>query len=308
MKSPTEALRGLFSRKNSRPSESMTAPAERLALPALLLHAEKIAANLQVGTHGRRRAGSGEDFWQFRPYNAGEPATAIDWRQSARSPIDNTFWVRERERENAQSLLIWCDPSPSMDWRSAATLPTKLERAQLCTLALAGAALRGGEKAGLLTGPEAGRTFAGRQVLGRLGEALLHSSPDEPELPPLDGIPPQTDLVLISDFLWEEDRIDAVLKHCANRPVRTHLLCILDPGERSLDQKGRIRFSGLEGGVLTLPAVESLGPAYEQAMSAHLAALQGSAGRLHADCVMHDTSQDPLPALLALHLAMGGGR
>ncbi|GAD25453.1 hypothetical protein NBRC3257_0452 [Gluconobacter thailandicus NBRC 3257] len=308
MKSPTEKLRGLFSRRNRTSPDSMTAPAERLALPALLLHAEKIAASLQVGTHGRRRAGSGEDFWQFRPYHAGEPATSIDWRQSARSPIENTFWVRERERENAQSLLIWCDPSPSMDWRSAATLPTKRERAQLCTLALAGAALRGGERAGLLTGPEAGRAFAGRQILGRLGEALLHSSPTEPDLPPLAGLPPQTDLVLISDFLWEEERIEALLKQCANRPVRTHLLCILDPGERTLNQTGRIRFSGLEGGVLTLPAVESLGAAYEQAMSAHLDALRKSATHLHVDCVMHDTSQDPLPALLALHLAMGGGR
>lgn len=308
MKSPIETLRSLFSSQNRPSPASLTAPAERLALPALLLQAEKIAASLQAGTHGRRRSGSGEDFWQFRPYHSGEPATAIDWRQSARSPIENTFWVRERERENAQSLLVWCDPSASMDWRSSNQVPTKRERAQLCTLALAGAALRGGERAGLLTGPEAGRVFGGAQVLSRLGEALLHASTDEPELPPLNALSPQTDLVLISDFLWEEDRIEAVLKHCASRPVRVHLLCILDPGERSLNQTGRIRFSGLEGGVLTLPAVESLNSAYEHAVAAHLDALKASAANLHADCIVHETSQDPLPALLALHLAMGSGR
>lgn len=90
--------------------------------------------------------------------------------------------------------------------------------------------------------------------------------------------------------------------------MRTHLLCILDPAERELKRSGRIRFEGLEGGVLTLPAMESLGSAYEQAMNAHLAALKQSAASLHADCIMHDTSQNPLPALLALHMALGGGR
>ncbi|WP_245528477.1 DUF58 domain-containing protein [Gluconobacter morbifer] len=286
----------------------MTAPAEALPLPALVLHAERIASSLYAGVHGRRRTGSGEDFWQFRPYHPGEPATAIDWRQSARSPMENTFWVRERERENAQSLMLWCDPSASMEWRSSNALPTKEERARLCTLALAAAALRGGERVGLLTGPETGRAFAGRQVLPRLAEALLHPRENEPDLPPVALIPTRADLVVVSDFLWEEDRIDAFLRDCSRHPVRTHLLCILDPEERSLHQAGRIRFEGLEGGVLTLSAMESLDQAYDQAMTAHLDALTRSAASLHVDCILHNTSHDPLPALLALHMAMGAGR
>ena len=308
MKSPSDTLRSFFRRNRGASSGASSAQAESLPLPALVLEAEKIAASLQSGVHGRRRSGPGEDFWQFRPYHAGEPATSIDWRQSARSPVEDTFWVREREHENAQSLMLWCDPSPSMQWRSSDTLPTKTERAQLCTLALASASLRGGERAGLLTGIEAGRALAGRQVLPRLAASLLRQDADEPEFPRMSLVPPRSDLVVISDFLWDEDRIDTFLKTCASRPVRTHLLCILDPAERELKRTGRIRFEGLEGGVLTLPAMESLGPAYEQAMNAHLAALKQSAASLHADCIVHDTSQNPLPALLALHMALGGGR
>lgn len=31
-------------------------------------------------------------------------------------------------------------------------------------------------------------------------------------------VPARSDLVVISDFLWDEDRIDAFLKTCASRP------------------------------------------------------------------------------------------
>ncbi|GBD56969.1 DUF58 domain-containing protein [Gluconobacter wancherniae] len=308
MKSPTETLRGLFGRRNDTVADAMVAPAETLPLPDLLLAAEKIATGLYAGVHGRRRSGAGEDFWQFRQYRAGEPATSIDWRQSARAPIDQTYWVRERERENAQSLLLWCDPSASMNWRSSTSLPTKREQAQLSTLALASSALRGGERVGLLTGPEAGRTFAGRHVLPRLGEALLHPSEHDDELPDILRVPNNADLVIVSDFLWEEKRIDALLKQCAGRPVRVHMLCILDPAERALPYAGRIRFEGLEGGVLTLPAVETLDAHYDRIMQNHLDSLIGNAASVQADCIIHTTGQDPLPALLALVMAMGSRR
>ena len=38
-----------------------------------------------AGAHGLRRPGPGEEFWQYRPAQPGEPARAIDWRRSARS-------------------------------------------------------------------------------------------------------------------------------------------------------------------------------------------------------------------------------
>ncbi len=44
--------------------------AEALAatLPPLLVAAERVAATVAQGVHGRRRAGMGESFWQFRRY------------------------------------------------------------------------------------------------------------------------------------------------------------------------------------------------------------------------------------------------
>ena len=57
------------------------------AFPGLLIAAERIADTVIHGMHGRRRAGPGEDFWQFRPYSPGDAAHRIDWRRSAKRKI-----------------------------------------------------------------------------------------------------------------------------------------------------------------------------------------------------------------------------
>jgi len=70
--------------------------AERLgaALPPLLVEAERLTSGVWLGVHGRRKAGMGETFWQFRRYRVEDPSTSIDWRQSAKS---QHLFVRERE-------------------------------------------------------------------------------------------------------------------------------------------------------------------------------------------------------------------
>ena len=85
------------------------------SLPRLILESRKIAATVIHGLHGRRRAGSGENFWQFRRFVSGEEARRIDWRRSAR---DDNLYVREREWEAAHTIWIWPDRSPSMAFAS----------------------------------------------------------------------------------------------------------------------------------------------------------------------------------------------
>jgi len=60
--------------------------AERLAAgyPALQAEAERVAAVVAQGVHGRRRPGQGETFWQYRNYQPSDSANQIDWRRSAR--------------------------------------------------------------------------------------------------------------------------------------------------------------------------------------------------------------------------------
>ena len=79
-------------------------------LPPLLIRAERVAATVSQGVHGRRRVGQGETFWQYRRYEAGDPIQKIDWRRSAKS---EPVYIRENEWEAAQSVWLWSDGSPA---------------------------------------------------------------------------------------------------------------------------------------------------------------------------------------------------
>ena len=80
-----------------------------------MLEARRIAANVIHGLHGRRRAGAGESFWQYRRFVSGEPSQNVDWRRSAR---DDHLYVREQEWEAAHTVWLWPDRSPSMAFAS----------------------------------------------------------------------------------------------------------------------------------------------------------------------------------------------
>lgn len=96
----------------ARPLDRLGEQALELAapLPPMLVQAERIAATIAAGGHGRRRAGPGESFWQFRRYQPGDPRPRIDWRRSARTPH---IFVRENEWEAAQTVWLWRDGSAS---------------------------------------------------------------------------------------------------------------------------------------------------------------------------------------------------
>ena len=86
------------------------------SLPRLVLEARRIAANVIHGLHGRRRAGAGETFWQYRRFVSGEPSQNVDWRRSAR---DDHLYVREQEWEAAHTVWLWTDRSPSKIGRAS---------------------------------------------------------------------------------------------------------------------------------------------------------------------------------------------
>src|SRR5215213_10536860 len=136
-------------------------------MPRVILEARRVAAAISHGIHGRRRAGSGETFWQFRPFVAGEAAQRVDWRRSAR---DDRLYVREREWETAQTIWAWIDRSASMGFASDLAQAPKIERALVLGLALADAFMEGGERVGLL-GLMPPR--ASRQIVEKVAETLV---------------------------------------------------------------------------------------------------------------------------------------
>ncbi|WP_342586217.1 DUF58 domain-containing protein [Methylobrevis pamukkalensis] len=174
----------------------MTADARALAaaLPDLLVEARQVANTVASGWHGRRRAGVGEDFWQFRPFHFGEPARRIDWRRSAR---DEHLYVRERELETAHTVWLWGDLSASMRFRSGRNGATKRDRAVILLIALAELLARSGERVGLLGH---GRAISSRDAAERLALTLSHVD-EETVRPASDAVRRFNEVVLFGDFL-----------------------------------------------------------------------------------------------------------
>jgi uncharacterized protein (DUF58 family) len=265
-------------------------------LPPLLVAAERVAATVAQGVHGRRRVGQGDSFWQFRPFLPGDSVARIDWRQSARS--DRVF-VRETEWEAAQTVYLWRDGSSAMRWRSKAATTDKIERAELLALALAALLLRGGERVRLI-GDES-RPVAGLEAMA----ALLAALPDGDGMPAEVKLPRHARVVLIGDLLAPLEQIQAAVGGMAAVPVTGHLLQVLDPAEALLPYAGRVRFQGIDRRQEALvPRVEGVRDAYATRLAIQqdgLAAIARAAGWGFS---IHRTDHPPEAALLALYSAL----
>jgi uncharacterized protein (DUF58 family) len=289
------------------------------ALPALLVAAERVAATVAQGVHGRRRVGQGETFWQFRQYQPGDPASRIDWRVSSKS---QRLYVRETEWEAAQSVWLWRDPSASMDYTSAGYIagagwPTKRDRAELILVALASLLVRGGERLTLIGSAVAPMT--GRVALTRLVQLLARPpaptqaaasvGPEPLGLPVFEPLPRAGQLVLVGDFLAPLDRVNAAVAQFAGAGQKGHLLQIADPAEEDLPFAGRIRFEGVEEpGDIVISRVETVREDYAERFRRHREGLAEIARSVGWTLGYHRTDRPPHLALLALHAALAADR
>ena len=285
---------------------SLRARAETLgqSLPPLLAAAEHLSATVILGEHGRRRAGMGDEFWQYRPAHAGDSARMIDWRRSARA---DTHSVREREWQAAQSVTLWVDNARSMAFTGDKARPPKADRARLLALALAMLLLRGGERVGLAG--DAAPPRSGRGQVDRLALALADDGAADYGAPVASGMVAHGRAVFLSDFLGDLTGVEQAMARASDKGVRGALVQVLDPAEESFPFDGRTIFESM-GGTLrheTLRAGD-LKARYLARLAERkdrLAAL-GRASGWHY--LTHHTGESAQAALLWLYRAMERGR
>ncbi len=276
-------------------------------LPALMVAADRVAATVIQGVHGRRRVGQGDAFWQYRPFRDGDSTNRIDWRQSARS---RTLFVRETEWEAAASVWLWRDASPSMQYASLRGIDTKAVRAELITLALVSLLTDAAERVALLGSGM--RPTSGRVALRRIAETMFEEARAMDgktrtlaSLPPLVPLPAHGTVVLVSDWLDPLDEIEAVIRYYASAGVRGHIVQVLDPAEEELPFDGHVKFEGLEAeGQHTVRRVETVRTAYGARLAAQRDGLQRLARPADWTVHLHRTDRPPQTVLLALYLAM----
>lgn len=282
----------------------MTAGARALAasLPDLLVEAHQVANTVSSGWHGRRRAGFGEDFWQFRPFQFGEPARRIDWRRSARDEAH--LYVREQELENAHTVWLWADLSASMRFKSNLGASVKRDRAVVLMIALAELLARSGERIGLLGH---GRPVASRSAAERLAMTLSHMA-DDSARPSIATVRRFHEVVVFGDFLDPADEIGAELARLSGSGARVHLVQVLDPIEETFPFNGRTEFVDPEtGSRITAGRAEAWRAGYLEAMRRHREALREATRRPGWSFLVHHTDKPPTEVLLTLHARLAAG-
>ncbi|WP_169567915.1 DUF58 domain-containing protein [Sneathiella limimaris] len=267
------------------------------ALSSLLLQAHQIIDHVDMGQHGRRKTGKGEDFWQFRPYTQGDSSTEVDWRQTAKR---GDLYIRQKELETSESVWFWLDSAVTMPYRSHLADLSKQDYGRLLILALGLLLNRGEEKYNLL-----GKTNKAGHGTGHFetfaADLFTQASPPLKKALLASKTPKQSQFVLISDFLTPTEELLDALKIAISSGGRGLLLQVVDPAEEKLPFTGRTNFLDMAGNpVITFGKVESIREDYEARFAAHCQSLQDLArqvGWRHLKCRTDDRPSETLARL-----------
>jgi uncharacterized protein (DUF58 family) len=214
------------------------------------------------GAAPRQRRGRGTEFWQFRPYTAGDDAARIAWRASARyrQPL-----TKEHEDAVPSSLTLWVDRRPTMGFTTTAR--TKQHQADVMALAWGWAMARQGDWLISLQGGPHQRYHDILAMEQDLDKQVLFS---QGPLPPADKV------LLCSDFLYPQETLAALLSTIAGDDV--HLCVLYDSAEASFPYQGPIRFRDLAGGGDCLVEdAQALRTSYQARYAEHTRALEALA-------------------------------
>ncbi len=269
----------------------MRLKAEELSnkIPSLYVKADRIANTIWEGMHNRNKDGLGDNFWQFRKYEYGDPAHLIDWKKTAKS---NETFIQEKELQTLQNFVIWRDTSRSMNFRSSELIDTKLYRANLFTLTLTIILSKSGEnivlnglKTELLKGGNA-VNFVSNQI----NEKVTDSYKSRPNI---NEIKNNSDVILIGDFLNNINETEKTIKELSNRGINGIIIQILDPAERFFPYKGRINFNGLEGEKnILIGKAESVRNDYKKAIKIHIEKLEKLTTSYSWKYILDNSDQD----------------
>lgn len=269
-------------------------------VPRLILEARRVASTVIHGLHGRRRAGPGENFWQYRRFINGEPSNNVDWRRSAR---DDNLYVREREWEASHTIWLWADRSTSMEFTSALSEWSKLDRALVVSFALAEVLVQGGERVGI---PDIMRPTSNRNIIEKMAQTIVHDTGERLSLPPNFSPAPFSEVLLMSDFWGPVADFRRIVGQLAANGARGHVVQVVDPAEEAFPYAGRVEFIESEGlGSITAGRAETWRNDYQRLVENHRSALRAECEQVGWSFTVHRTDRGPTELLFALHARMG---
>lgn len=290
------------------------------AISPLRLRAQLVAEGIYAGMHRSQRRGAGVEFGGQRSYVPGDDLRFLDLRALLRH---DRLMVREFETETERALHLCVDASASMAYRSDEAPGAKIAYAALLGAALARVAVSGNDPVGLtwlggegLRGvpPCFGHTGFERIVAhlesargtGDLSEEL--SEVERAAHLVARQARRGSAVVVFSDLLDLHDEALAPLVALAAGPRALVVVQVLDPRERDLSFKGKVRLRSIEGGTVVTTDADAVRAAYRERLQAHQDACRRRVERAGGRLIACATSDDPVTSVRAILTAIAEAR
>lgn len=287
-------------------SEVRLDPSFLSRVAALSMGPRTRARGRHVGAHDSPHEGSSVVFTEHREYRPGDDPRRIDARAWARTDRPT---IKRFEHESDRRTLLLLDRSPSMDFRSRETLPTKLEFGRALLAGIAFLALRLGDRVTSASYDEAAVTFARESRGARSLEAAVTPLFDDPvpgrktdlarAASGITRVEPSGLVVLVSDFIEDSPaKALSALRPIALRQNEIHVVHVLDPAETRLSLDVPARIEGLESEPpLDVTPDPALAEAYREAIDGLRVDVRRAAHALGAAHHFFETSVDAVAAV-----------
>ena len=251
-------------------------------LPIIKIFSNK-SKSYNFGDIKDKKRGIGEEFWDFREYQLGDPLKSIDWKKSSKL---NKILIKNNENESSKNIWFWRNESVSMNYRNSNKVEEKLYRSKMLGLILIDIFLRSGEKVGII-GSDLALKKGPKSFLEIATEFLSKS------LKFSDSRIKKNDVVfIISDFLENPNQIKKQLLSISESIYSGILIQVLDSSELEFPFKGRNQFfDPLSGLHKIFNKSESMKIRYKEKIKSHQLKLDNICSKFGWKIFRNKTSQ-----------------
>ena len=268
-------------------------------ISTLKMTAMNLVEGLLTGQHRSRHKGSSVEFAEYKDYSPGDEIRHIDWKVVGKT---DKYHVKQFEQSTNLKCTILLDASGSMNYQSPLNgHASKMEYARNLVAALSYLLLKQFDAVGLtLFNDQVVEHIPPRSKASHLQHILHGLANISPQgttriSEVLGGLaerlPRRSMLILVSDFLVQNQDLQKSLKLLCSRGLEVVLFHVLHPDEIHLPFEGDMVFESLEEDPTLGLDPQDIQEEYQKAIQDHINSLKKDCNGLGVDYVFLDTSE-----------------
>jgi uncharacterized protein (DUF58 family) len=265
----------------------------------LKMTAINLVEGLLTGQHRSRHKESSVEFAEYKDYSPGDEVRHIDWKVVGKT---DKYHVKQFEQSTNLKCTILLDASGSMGYQSPLNEhASKMEYASKLVATLSYLLLKQFDAVGLTLFndkivehiPPRSKASHFQHILHGLAQIMPQGTTQIADV--LAGLserlPGRSMLILVSDFLTQNQDLQKSLKLLSSRGIEVILFHVLHPDEIHLPFEGDIVFESLEDDLTVGLDPQDIKDEYQMAIQEYINTFKQDCNGLGVDYVFQDTSK-----------------